>query len=107
MPGPLPLTFGNVLSGKYNNHMNSTRATAAALGRLGGQARARRLDPAERKRIAALGGAARKRSLDAARRIADNFAYASAVQELGGPRTTAARISTCKGPLPGLYPDRK
>lgn len=89
------------------NRMKSTGAIAAALGRLGGQARARRLDPAERKRIAALGGAARKRSLDVARRIADNLAYAAAVQELRGPRTVAARISTCKGPLPGLYPDRK
>jgi len=95
-----------MLSGKYYSVMNSTGAIAAALGRLGGQARARRLNPAERKRIAALGGAARKRSLDIARRIADNFAYATAVQELSGRPTAAARISTCKRPLPGLYPDR-
>ncbi|MDP3717937.1 MAG: hypothetical protein Q8T13_09270 [Acidobacteriota bacterium] len=87
--------------------MTSTGAIAAALGRLGGQARARRLEPAERKRIAALGGAARKRSLDVARRIADNFAYAAAVQELSGGQPTPARVKACKGPLPGLYPDRK
>jgi len=87
--------------------MDTTRAIAAALGRLGGRARAKRLEPAERRRIAALGGAARKRSLDGARRIAENFAYATAVQELSRRATAAARISSCKGPLPGLYPDRK
>jgi len=87
--------------------MKSPSAIASALGRLGGQARARRLDQTELKRIAALGGAARKRSLDAARRVAENFAYASVVQELGGQRIAPARISTCKGPLPGLYPGRK
>ena len=95
-----------MLSGKYNYPMNSTRAIAAALGRLGGRARARRLSPAERRRIAALGGAARSRSLEVARRIADNFAYVSAMQALGGRRTSPARVATCKGPLPGLYPDR-
>ena len=87
--------------------MSSTRAIAAALGRLGGQARARRLSSSDRKRIAALGGTARKQSLVVARRIADNFAYLTAMQELGGRRPTPARISNCKGPLPGLYPDRK
>lgn len=87
--------------------MKSTQAIAKALGRLGGRARARRLSPAERKRIAALGGMARKRSLDADRWIAANFAYATAVQELSGRGTAMARISNCKGPLPGLYPDRK
>ena len=96
-----------MLSGKYNHRMSNIRVIAAALGRLGGQARARRLDPAGRKRIAALGGAARKRSLDVARRIADNFAYANAMQELAGTQPAAARISACKGPLPGLYPGRK
>lgn len=96
-----------MLSGKYNDFVTSTGAIAAALGRLGGQARARRLDSTERKRIAALGGAARKQSLDVARRIADNFAYVTAMQELAGPRTKSTRIKTCKGPLPGLYPDRE
>ena len=87
--------------------MSSTSAIAAALGRLGGQARARRLSPADRRRIAALGGTARKRSLEVARRIADNFAYVSAMQALGDRRPRASQVSTCKGPLPGLYPDRK
>ncbi|MDP2055510.1 MAG: hypothetical protein Q8L75_17865 [Acidobacteriota bacterium] len=86
--------------------MNRTQAIAATLGRLGGQARAKRLSAAERQRIAALGGAARKRSLDIARQVADNFAYLAAMQDLGGRRPTAARITTCKGPLPGLYRDR-
>ena len=95
-----------MLSGKYNYPMNSTRAIAEALGRLGGQARAKRLMPAERRRIAALGGTARKRSLEVARRIADNFAYVSAMQALGGRRASPARVSTCKVRLPGLYPNR-
>lgn len=86
--------------------MNNTRTIAKALGRLGGQARARRLSPADRQRIAALGGAARSRSLEVARRIADNFAYVRAMQALGGRRARLARVSTCKGPLPGLYRDR-
>lgn len=87
--------------------MKNTRTIAKALGRLGGRARAKRLSAAERRRIAALGGAARKRSIDVARRVAENFAYAAAIEELRGPRTAATRISTCRGPLPGLYPDRK
>lgn len=96
-----------MLSGKYNLFMTNTRVIAQALGRLGGQARAKRLPPAERRRIAALGGAARSRSLEVARRIADNFAYVGAMQALAGRRSTPALISSCKGPLPGLYPDRK
>jgi hypothetical protein len=86
--------------------MTNTRAIAQALGRRGGQARARRLSAADRRHIAALGGAARRRSLEVARRIVDNFAYLSATQALGKRRPTAARVSTCKGRLPGLYPDR-
>lgn len=96
-----------MLSGKYNCLMTNTQASAKALGRLGGQARARRLSPADRRRIAALGGEARSRSLEVARRIADNFAYVSAMQALGGRRPSPARVATCKGPLPGLYPNRK
>ena len=95
-----------MLSGKYNCLVNNTRAIAQALGRLGGQARAKRLSPAERRRIAALGGTARGRSLEVARRIADNFAYVSAMQALGGRRASPARVSTCKVRLPGLYPNR-
>ena len=59
-----------------------------------------------RQRIAALGGIARKRSLDVARRIADNFAYVDAMQALGDRRPRPSRVSTCRGPLPGLYPNR-
>lgn len=95
-----------MLSGKYNFPMNNARMIAKALGRLGGNARARRLTPADRQRIAALGGAARGRSLEVARRIADNFVYLRAMQALGGRRPRPARVCTCKGPLPGLYPDR-
>lgn len=95
-----------MLSGKYNSVMNNTRAIAKALGRRGGLARARRLSVEERRRIAALGGVARRASFEIARRIADNFSYLTAVQELGGPRPIPARVSTCKGPLPGLYPGR-
>lgn len=102
----LTRTLVNMLSGKYNQPMKGTKAIAAALGRRGGQARARRLSQAERRRIAALGGVARGRSLEIARRIADNFAYVSATLALAGRQPAPARISTCKGPLPGLYPKR-
>lgn len=98
---------GKVLSGKYHCLMTNTQASAKALGRLGGQARARRLSSADRRRIAALGGEARSRSLEVARRIADNFAYVSAMQVLGRRRPSATRVATWKGPLPGLYPGRK
>jgi len=86
--------------------MSDIRASAKALGRRGGQARARRLPAEERRRIAALGGAARSNSLAVERRIVDNFSYLTAVKELAeGPRHPA-RLSTFKGPLPGLYPAR-
>ena len=94
-----------MLSAKYNPAMNTTRAIAKALGRRGGQARARRLSAEERRRIAALGGAARRASFEIARRISDNFAYLTAVQTLRRHRSPT-RLSTFKGPLPGLYPDR-
>ena len=59
-----------------------------------------------RQQIAALGGQARRRSLEVARRIADNFNYLHATDELRGPQPRPARVSTFKGPLPGLYPTR-
>lgn len=86
--------------------MTETRKIAQALGRRGGQARARRLSAADRQRIAALGGAARRRSLEVARRIVENFSYVEAMQALGGRTPKPARVRTCKGPLPGLYPGR-
>ena len=81
-----------------------TRDIARLLGRRGGQARARRLDEAERKRIASLGGKARLRSLERARRIVQNLEYASAVSELQGQSRTVTRLKTFKGRLPGIYP---
>lgn len=82
----------------------NARDIAKALGRRGGQARARRLSAGERTRIAALGAAARLRSLEAARRVMENFLYAAAVIELQGGQPAVARVRTSKGPLPGIYP---
>jgi hypothetical protein len=76
---------------------------AQALGRRGGNARARNLTPERRRQIAAGGGAARKRSLDAARRLAANFVYAAMVRELRPP-PRVERMTTFSGRLPGLYP---
>ena len=79
---------------------------AKALGALGGLARARRLSAADRQRIAALGGHARRRSLEMRRRIIDTMAYAKAADELRRPAPRIVRVSTCRGPLPGLYARR-
>jgi hypothetical protein len=76
---------------------------AKELGRKGGQVRAARLTVTQRSRIASLGAAARRRSLEAARRIADNFAYATAVASLRRPTTPVTRVKTFRGPLPGPY----
>lgn len=75
---------------------------AKALGRSGGRARARTLVPQERKRIAALGAKARLESLRAARRIAANFRYLAAVDELRGGPTAVTRVRTCRTSLPSL-----
>ena len=80
------------------------RQMAQALGRRGGQARARNLTADQRRRIAALGGAARRRSLEAARRLAANFLYAAMVRELRPP-PAVQRMTAFNGRLPGLYPD--
>ncbi len=80
---------------------------AAALGRRGGRARAARLSPDRKQQIAAAGAAARRQSLEAARRIAENFSYAAAVDELRGAAPAVRRLATCRGPLPGLYPPRR
>lgn len=76
---------------------------AKALGRRGGQARAKRLSPDERKRIASLGGVARLRSREAARQIMVNLAYAAMVQELQGGPPKLTSVKTFAGPLPGIY----
>jgi hypothetical protein len=81
------------------------RDIARVLGRRGGRARARRLSAAERNHIATVGAQARASSLQAARRIADSLRYADAVTELRGGAPAIARMRTCKGPIPGIYPD--
>jgi hypothetical protein len=82
----------------------NTAAMAKVLGRRGGQARARRLDASERRRIASTGAAARARSLEAARRIEHNLRYAAAVSALRGDAPRVARLGEFNGRLPGLYP---
>lgn len=82
-----------------------TSALARALGRLGGLSRARRLTPADKARIATMGGHARRESLQAARRIADNFQYLAAVDELH-PTPPVKRLRSCRERLPGIYRNR-
>lgn len=84
-----------------------TRTLAQLLGARGGKARARRLTADRRSRIAALGGAARHESMAVARRIADNFVYLESVVALRGGPPPVRRVSQCKGPLPGIYPQRR
>ena len=79
---------------------------AAALGRRGGYARAARLSPERRREIAAAGAGARRRSLEAARRIAVNFSYAAAVDELRGTPPVVRSMATCRTRIPGIYPER-
>ena len=90
-----------MLSGKHNASMKPSDM-ARALGKKGGKARAARLAPAEKQRIAALGGQARALSLHAARRIAENFRYAEVMDALQ-PRPKATRLRTFDGPLPGIH----
>jgi hypothetical protein len=80
------------------------RKMAKVLGRRGGRARAARLPPAERRRIAALGGRARGQSLRVARRITENFRYLAALRDLQGAPPKVRRSSTVEGRLPGIYP---
>jgi hypothetical protein len=75
---------------------------ARALGSRGGKARAKRLAPAEKQRIAALGGRARALSIHAERRVAENFRYAEAVTALQA-RPKVRRLRTFAGPLPGFH----
>lgn len=75
---------------------------AHALGRKGGRARAARLGPAEKSRIAALGGRSRALSLHAARRVSENFRYLEAIEVLQ-PRPKVVRLSAFDGPLPRIH----
>jgi hypothetical protein len=74
---------------------------ARASASKGGKARAKRLSPAERQRIAALGGRARALSIHAARRVAENFRYVEAAAALQ-PRPKVRRLRNFTGPLPGI-----
>jgi hypothetical protein len=74
---------------------------ARALGSKGGKARAKRLSPAEKRRIAALGGRARALSIHAVRRVAENFRYVDALAALR-PRPKVQRLRNYTGPLPGI-----
>jgi hypothetical protein len=75
---------------------------ARALGSKGGKARALRLAPAEKLRIAALGGRARALSIHAERRIAENFRYVQAMDALR-PRPAVIRMRDFNGALPGIH----
>ena len=55
---------------------------ARILGRLGGLARARKLSPERRRRIASLGGLTRSLFRHAARRIRENFMYVKVIDQL-------------------------
>ena len=71
-----------VLSGKQYSPGMDTHRIAQALGRLGGKARARRLAPAERRRIAAQGGLSRSIARNIARRVDENFRALAAADAL-------------------------
>jgi hypothetical protein len=75
---------------------------ARALGKRGGKARAARLLPLERARIAALGGHSRALSLHAARRIAENFRFVESV-DVFQPRPKIVRVRALTSRLPGIY----
>jgi hypothetical protein len=83
-----------------------TRDMARAMGSRGGRARAIRLSPEERQRIASLGGIARHRSLQVAQRIADNFRYVADILDLQGSSLKVVRMKAFTGRLPGIYPGR-
>lgn len=75
---------------------------ARALGRKGGRARAARLAPDEKRRIAALGGRSRALSLQAVRRVAENFRYVDVLDALQ-PRPKVQRLPAFDGPLPTIH----
>lgn len=62
--------------------MNRINDFAKALGQRGGVARAKRLSPAERSRIASMGGRAKALSLQVALRIEENFRYLQAIEKI-------------------------
>jgi len=94
-----------MLSAKHNDIMDISDI-ARALGRKGGKARAKRLSPAEKQRIASLGGRARALSIHAERRVVENLRYAEAVTALQ-PRPRVQRLRSFAGPLPGIHASQK
>jgi general stress protein YciG len=60
----------------------SMTSIAKALGRRGGQARARTLTPERRREIASQGGRSKALSRHASRRIRENFEYLKRVHDL-------------------------
>lgn len=60
----------------------SLRFYAKALGKRGGQMRARRLSADRRNKIATLGGKARAESIKIAKRIEENFRYLEAIRAM-------------------------
>lgn len=80
-------------------------SVARMLGRRGGLARARRLSPEARQRIASLGGLARRRSIEATARMVENFVYLDLVEAFQGGVPGVARVRRPAGRLPGLYRD--
>jgi hypothetical protein len=90
-----------VLGAKHNRAMDSS-GMARALGSKGGKARAKRLAPAEKQRIAALGGRARALSIHAERRIAENFRYVEVIDALQ-PRPKAISQRRFAGSLPDIH----
>jgi hypothetical protein len=97
--------LAHMLTAKHNRAMN-TSDMARALGSKGGKARAKRLAPEEKRRIAALGGQARAISFHATRRVAENFRYADAVNSLQG-RPKVTRLRAFDGPLPRIHASGK
>lgn len=92
-----------MLNAKYNPRIMKTSDMAKALGRLGGLARAKKLLPERKRKIAASGGKARARSLLMAQRIMTNLRYAEAMRKLRGKPDKVTRLKNFNGPLPGIY----
>jgi hypothetical protein len=82
--------------------VKSVSSIAKALGKRGGQARAKRLSAERKKAIAAQGGRSRAESLQLKRCIEENFKYVAAIQELQGGPVKVKHVKTWKHRLPSL-----
>jgi len=84
--------------------MGNKMSIAQILGRRGGKARACKLSPVERRKIALLGARARMSSIEASKRIESNFRYLNTIHQLRGiPKVI--RVKTCHYPLPNAQTD--